>query len=1154
MKLTEKLLLTSLLIIFSACVIKAEKITIEAENAALAQKDQIIKANWASGGKAVKLKNARKLTRQEMNKSQKPYLTFKYNLTIKGSYKIRFYVYAKDGSSDSFYFSVNGGRLYQFNVEKVGQIYTLSRDFNFSSGSHSIEVYTRENNLLMDKLTIDKNEAKYSGKLTVPNWGAPPCYPPKSHPRVLLNPEYIAKLKLLIKNNQKFKEAYKNLKKIVNHKNSGMLLANNSARTGALKEIRAQAFIYALESNSDDGKLAIVKIKKFLAKAKYPKNNDISRFYGETIYTAGLVYDWCYPLLTSVDKKEFYNGIMKLAKMLEIGWPPVRQGNITSHAGEAQLFRDLLSAAIAIYNEHPEVYDLCSRRFFAEMVPARKFFFKSHRHHQGDSYGPYRFSWAAWSAIIFKRMNGTMVFPKDMGKVPYSWIYDRLPNGQVMRDGDTFRSGSFWVVPMRHIIIASLYKNPYVKWESESQAVDEFINSNPLQYMLFTDPNVKARNFTKLPLTKFFPEPLASMTIRTGWNNGLDSNTAIIRLNGAGYYFGNHQHLDAGAFQIYYRGALAIDSGAYKGLKYGTPYDWSYNKRTISHNAMLAYDPDEKVVRAINDGGQRFPNNRKEPRSLEILKNNYRNGYTQEYAFGPDKSNPFYNYMKVDLTKAYSNKITSYQRSFCFFNFDDPQRPGALVVFDRMTTAKPITRKYWLLHSIQKPEITGDRIVIKRNKDGYSGKLIDTVILPEQSNLKAEIVGGKKQINHVFGLNFSINKNNDQSSKWRIQLSPKAAAKNDLFLNVLQPMDVNLKQELPVRMIKTNNLIGVEVNNRIVTFSKKDAKLKSNINLKTSKPGTQILLTGLELGMWTMNSSNKNICKVLVKKSNNTAFFVAGKAGIYSFSRNDDIKAPVQDLSQLKPKIQKPSGPRVILNGKKINIDKMIYKKFRTYIPAKQLLEQSGAKVNQSNGILTAKLNDRTLVIKNGDKKYSINNISFRLRESIFTHGGKLYFPVEAIAGFLKKKYMIDGRAKFINLTNMPAGRKKYPWYEDIFSYYLNPSHPPEDSCDGFADTYWAGRGKQASITYDLGITATVKGMKIIWYKGNQRKAFFKIMTSFDEKKWNKAFDGSSSGKNKNFELFSFPPVKARYIKIIGNGASGSNFTSICEAAVVTQD
>ena len=345
MKLTEKLLLTSLLVIFSACITKAETIIIEAENAVLSQKNQIVKANWASGRKAVKLKNARKFTRQEMNQAQKPYLTFKYYLKIKGSYKIRFYVYAKDGSSDSFYYSVDRGRLYQFYIKKTGQAYTLSRNFNLSSGPHSIEVYTRENNLLVDKVTINKNAPKHKGKLTVPNWPKPPCYPSKSHPGVLLNPEYIAKLKLLIKDNPKFKTAYKNLKKLVNHKNSGKLLANNAARARALKEIRAQAFVYALESNSTDGRSAIVNIKNFLAKAKFPRKNDISRFYGETIFTAGIVYDWCYPLLTSADKKEIYDGIMKLAKRLEIGWPPVRQGNITSHAGEAQLLRDLLSAA-----------------------------------------------------------------------------------------------------------------------------------------------------------------------------------------------------------------------------------------------------------------------------------------------------------------------------------------------------------------------------------------------------------------------------------------------------------------------------------------------------------------------------------------------------------------------------------------------------------------------------------------------------------------------------------------------------------------------------------------------------------------------------------------------------------------------------------------
>ena len=43
------------------------------------------------------------------------------------------------------------------------------------------------------------------------------------------------------------------------------------------------------------------------------------------------------------------------------------------------------------------------------------------------------------------------------------------------------------------------------------------------------------------------------MVARTGW--GDDAVIAEMKINE--YNFVNHQHLDAGAFQIYYRGALA---------------------------------------------------------------------------------------------------------------------------------------------------------------------------------------------------------------------------------------------------------------------------------------------------------------------------------------------------------------------------------------------------------------------------------------------------------------------------------------------------------------------------------------------------------------------------------------------------------------------
>lgn len=119
-----------------------------------------------------------------------------------------------------------------------------------------------------------------------------------------------------------------------------------------------------------------------------------------------------------------------------------------------------------------------------------------------------------------------------------------------------------------------------------------------------------------LPLTRFSGSPFGWMIARTGW--GENSVIAEMKINE--HFVGNHQHLDGGSFQIYYKGPLAIDAGAYSGSSggYNSPHNKNYFKRTIAHNSLLVYDPDEKFAChnyggankssfAANDGGQRMP-------------------------------------------------------------------------------------------------------------------------------------------------------------------------------------------------------------------------------------------------------------------------------------------------------------------------------------------------------------------------------------------------------------------------------------------------------------------------------------------------------------------------------------------------------------------
>ena len=93
------------------------------------------------------------------------------------------------------------------------------------------------------------------------------------------------------------------------------------------------------------------------------------------------------------------------------------------------------------------------------------------------------------------------------------------------------------------------------------------------------------------------------MVARTGWEMGMDSPVAMAYMR-IGERWANHHHLDAGTFQLYYKGILAFNPGRYDA--YGTEHDYNFNKETISHNGLLIYDPNETMPNnVVNSGGQK---------------------------------------------------------------------------------------------------------------------------------------------------------------------------------------------------------------------------------------------------------------------------------------------------------------------------------------------------------------------------------------------------------------------------------------------------------------------------------------------------------------------------------------------------------------------
>lgn len=719
--------------------------------------------------------------------------------------------------------------------------------------------------------------------------------PPSEHPRLFLRsadiPGLIEKSK-----DPLMKTAWDKIIESSSIQTDGLLdapvdgNANFSMKT--INAIEAKALMYVLYKDKKQGRDAVDAMLNFFNTVKFnPSTGDISRFYGRFILADAIVYDWCYDLLNDEERSALIKWAETMAFRMEIGWPVIRQGAVTGHGSEFQLIRDILSAGIAMYDEKKEIYMLAAGRFFKNYVPARKFFYPAGYHHQGSSYGGFRLQCELYATFLFDRMGYPMVFGEDQKKVPYFALYTRRPDGQIMRDGDDHawrrRSGLYLSSNgPSDLLSASYFKDPVIMGEAMRELKGFGNTDDYLFEFLLADPSVKPEPLDKQPLSKYFPSPLGAMVARTGWEPGINSSTAVAVMKLAEYQFLNHQHLDGGNFQFYYKGILASESGCYDA--YGTSHDYNYHKRTIAHNSILVYDPQEKIIRdLVNDGGQRFPNESREPVNLDVIfTKGHKTGKILAHGIGPDPVRPEFTYLKGDLTKAYTGKMRQFERSFVFLNMNEKDHPAALIVFDKVISSDRNFKKTWLLHCIEEPEINGSVTTIVRTQKGYNGKLVNKTLLPEGNNVRISKIGGPGHEFDVGGANYPVvvqldpENTTDESGSWRIEISPSKQAEQDLFLNVMHVMDNNGGPEpLEVFKIKSDKVTGAMIGDRVVIFNKDPEKNSDKIGFILSGEGTlKVLVTALCEGRWELiKPGEKSGVEYEVKKDGGWLYFTSSK-------------------------------------------------------------------------------------------------------------------------------------------------------------------------------------------------------------------------------------------------------------------------------------
>lgn len=712
----------------------------------------------------------------------------------------------------------------------------------------------------------------------------PTITPPANHPRLWVNKDNLSEVRERLTKGENlaiWQEVEETAKKTFPFEFDirKEIFHNNELEDVAI----IKAFYYLMTGDQTVGNEVVRLMTDYLSVLEYGnvRHGDITREIGKSIYTAAVTYDWCYDLLNEKDKQALYENMMRLAPEMEIGWPPFKENIVNGHASEAQVNRDLLAMSIAIYDKNPEPYKYTSYLMLEKVIPMRAFEYQSPRHNQGFDYGAYRHGWEMHAAWMLYRMTGIRIFNDNISDLRKYWVYMQLPNGNRLSDGDKF-SKTHVSYPETLLLDYAYANDPVTKGEFERRGGLSRAKDNPVLFLLVNNPDLKANpSLESLPLTIDFGPVLGSMIARTGWDMSKGSNDVVAEIRGGGYHFGNHQHANAGSFQIYYRGQQVSDLGIYRA--YGTPYDFNFYKRSVAHSMMLVKDPDEKLEHrtTINDGGSRF-NQRTPGTPLETKTDPWFDyGTVLSTDFEANTQKPSYSYFKADLTAAYYSKVSNYTRGFCFLNLDREDIPAAVIVADNLTTSKDSFEKYWKINTLNKPDYSETGAILHNSINGLTGRTHMNMLLPLPEERKIEI-SSLKDSSSVLGPQYQIKSDLPETDGYQVVVYPMENKKNNRFLTVLQ-MAADDTEPLHVDFSEEDNRYIITLRDRIVCMSADYRQIQKPFTLIVNQDVEfQILIADLNPGFWHVCDTGKNIdLNFKVEPGKNTIFFKGGKGEYY---------------------------------------------------------------------------------------------------------------------------------------------------------------------------------------------------------------------------------------------------------------------------------
>ncbi|MBR2476530.1 MAG: hypothetical protein IKB50_00160 [Clostridia bacterium] len=1083
----KKLLITlvfSVILIFSlATVVSADSIAVEAEDFNITSGFFTTYSNSnASNGKHIRANNnnASDSIRNESHFTQVE-AEYKFSVSNPGFHS----VYIRIANPSAY----NGDSCW---VTLDGVLYAVhfgSDDLNFrwqkivitklTEGEHTLRIYCREAGAQIDKFIITGNLAYLptgtgtpptSDEYTIDDLpiGAPEQKPPANeHPRLLLRESDIPTIRANLTHPQN-EAAWERVQQLAQSTRNG----NQASYSAELLEImQAKAFMYLIEGDEQRGREAVDIVlnhmRKFAVASGYATDATM-RYTGHFIFSTACVYDWCYDLFTPEERTEYITKCEELAVLyFEGGYPIVEQPGATGSAGhrdENPLFKDLLALGIATYDEKPFIYENVAGVLYENYFPWRNMVYPSGWNHQGvHTYGIFRTVWEAFCAQMLDVI-GQQPFTDEQNEYVYKYLYFRRPDGRYVMDADeapkSFTNTFQNTDSALYFIIGNLYDDSTLKWAYYHERGDLDYTSlgytavNAPMYLVMNDTSVGLDNTKDLPLTHYYGSPIGAMIARTDWEEGAESPTAIAVMKPFENYFGGHMHREVGSFQFYYKGMLALDSGAYEapaytkedgtsvpGSGWGTGHYMSYLSAPIAHNVLTVYD--ESNPAEISYGGQRMEEGGKSALGTlaEFKAGSHKTGEIIGYDYGPDKHTPEFSYIEGDLTAGYrSDRVSDYSRSYMFLNLFDEDVPAALIVFDRMTSTNKNYRKAWLLHSQEEPVVDGNNIVIHRTEGHNDGRMINTVLLPENPDITK--VGGAGYEYWLGNQNAEIYRQpvGDESGTWRIEISPETKSTKDYFLNVMQVSDNDSTvKPYNVTYNEQGSFVGVFISDRAVFMKKDKGTVNTDFTVTANGSGEiSYIITNLAEGKWTVkNSSGATVATENVDGDHGVLRFRAN-AGTYTVSFASQSGINPKTFSIKDDALTKEYTPVSVYiddnyNGRGIVVDDVVM------MALEDIAKHSGSAYNITSDSFTATGVNGIVSGTVGSASATVNGEATQFAVAPVNYNGTIYVSMSDLARAYDFSYEYDELTYIMRLECVPKAKvdvkgisvNNLGWYND---------------------------------------------------------------------------------------------------------------------------